>query len=293
MPDGARGNGSRGARPVLGAAQEDTMSTIAKSTHATKSTVTKSAASKSHATKSPAAEPAVSATPTTVTAEPAVAATPAPTAVAQPLQSRVNGAVALVKQAMVMLALTSPPLSAAQVKAATKFRKGGEAQIPTLAELSTTYGVEVPSRPTADMETNLAQAQLLAPLLALVVRFLATLESASFEVRSQAWATATTLYQMLRKASVREPTLKADLAPLEEFFAYRHPLVIETAPETEAKLAKAAKRQANAAKKLQRLQSAVAAKGGSVVSDAPVASEATATTPVATPAAAVATPGHS
>jgi hypothetical protein len=259
--------------------------------------VTKS--SKSHVTKSEVVASAAA------TPEPVAAASPPPAAAAapaasEPLQARVTGAIALVKQAMVMLAIAASPLSGKQVMGSTKFRKGGEAQIPALAEMSGTYGVEVPSRPTADMEANLAQAEALAPLLVLVARFLTILESATFEGRSEAWATATTLYTMLKKASVREPALKEELAPLQEFFSYRHPLVKETAPQTQAKnLAKETKRQQNAAKKLQRLQNAVAAAGGgaTVLSDAaaatPAASSATSSVPpAAQPTAQSATPGH-
>jgi hypothetical protein len=264
-------------------------------THTKSTHVTKSHASKANVAEAAATPPTSSGVePVAVAALPHVSTTPpAPAPTAPPLQSRVTGAIALVNQAMVMLALVAPPLSPAQVKAATKFRKGGEAQIPALAEMSGVYGVEVPSRPTADMEVNVATAQTLAPLVTLITRFLTLVESASFQVRSEAWATASTLYQMLRKASVRQPALKADLAPLEEFFSYRHPLVKETAAVSAAKEAKQAKRQANAAKKLQRLQSAVTKAGAAVVlSDAPPAPAAASEVASAPPPTGP-TPSHS
>ena len=240
----------------------------------------------SHASKSNVVSQSVPPTTTVgtpVTSQPpGGVTTPAPSA---SLDARVASALALVKQAIAILALATPPLSAAEMKAATKFRKGGEEHIPTLAGMSEEYGVEVPSRPTSAMEANLADAQTLAPLVLLVGRFLALLESASFQVRSEAWATATTLYAMLRKASVRQSALKADLVPLQAFFNYRHPLVVETAPKTATAAAKEAKRQANAAKKLLRLQRAVAS--ASAPATAPVASEPT--PPAAPPAAAGAT----
>ena len=244
-------------REVLGAAKEEPVSaakTNSQSTHVTKSAISKTPKPTKGAVApatAPTSDPAVPAAPPS-----SAAATPAPGA---PLQARITGAIALVNQAIAMVAIASSPLSPAQVKARTKFRKGGEEQIPVLVQISAEYGVEVPSRPTSDMEANLAQAQALVPLVTVVARFLTLLESVSFEVRSEAWATATTLYQMLRKAAVRQPALKADLAPLEQFFAYRHPLVVETAPKTQAQVAKETRRQENAAKKRKRLQDAAAA----------------------------------
>jgi hypothetical protein len=232
--------------------KEDTMT----GTKNTSKPATKSA--KSHPPAPAPVHPAPAASP-----EPGLATVPPEATLAlEPLPTRVTGALALVNQATATLAVTATALTAAQVKASTKFRKGGETQIPLLANLSASYGVEVPSRPTADMEAHLAEATALAPLLLVVSRLLAVLESATFQARSEAWATATTLYQMLRKASVRQPALKAELAPLKEFFAYRHPLVTETAPATQVQLAKEATRQRNVAKKQKRLLDAAAAAAG-------------------------------
>jgi hypothetical protein len=283
------------AREVLGAAKEETVSTskATQTIHATKSVSKKS--TQSHATSSAAPSPqAASTEPGAVASQPSSAATtpatPATPGSSGSMSTRVASALALVNQAMALLAITAAPLTPAETKVSTKFRKGGEAQIPQLAQLSETYGVEVPSRPTADMATNVAMAAVLAPLIALVTRLLTTLESAGFQARSEAWATATTLYQMLKKASVRNPALQAELAPLQEFFSYRNPIAKATAPKTTAQLARETKRQQNAAKRLQRLQKAVASAAGAT----PVPGADTTPPPTngSTPPAAATTASH-
>jgi hypothetical protein len=85
---------------------------------------------------------------------------------------------------------------------------------------------------------------------------------------------------MLKKASVRQPALKAELAPLETFFAYRHPsTTTPAAPSDTTKKAKRAKRTADEEKKLAGTQSPA------VISDAPAAPTASASAGAASPAA--------
>ena len=121
----------------------------------------------------------------------------------------------------------------------------------------------------------------------IVTRLQTVLASEAFGYRSEAWATAPTLYQMLKKASVRHPALKADLAPLEQFFNYRHPsnTAGTSTPDPSTRKAKRAKRLANEEKTIASQTPAVvsvpaappAATNGSTSQAAPVAPVTTST----------------
>jgi hypothetical protein len=227
----------------------------------------------------------VEASPSVATTQPAAAVAPASTAAPAPpsgsaapavttatLTLNITRAIALVKEAMEIAAIETPVLTGEERRGLLKLRKGGEAQIPQLAEMSAEYGVEVPARPTPDMATNLALANALAPLLTVVGRFLKLIEDATLQYESEAWATAITLYSMLKKASMRQPALKAELASLETFFAYRHPsTVTPAAPSDTTKKAKRAKRTADEEKAL------AAAQSPAVITDAAAAPAASGT----------------
>jgi hypothetical protein len=87
-------------------------------------------------------------------ASPAASTAPQPPPTPTSLAARVTSAVALIEQAKALLDLGEPS-SVEQVRRSVKFKKGGEQHVPTLALLSARFGVEVPSRPTADMKAQL------------------------------------------------------------------------------------------------------------------------------------------
>jgi len=137
------------------------------------------------------------------------------------LPSNVTEALTLIEQVTTLLALTSQNLTAKQQKAATRSRKGMEKVIPTLANLSTEHGVSVPKQPTSVMTSNLALVTQLETVQTKLTGLL-TLVSDNIDVaRSAAWNTGTTLYGMLTKAAHRDSQLKSQLAPVQEYFAYR------------------------------------------------------------------------
>jgi hypothetical protein len=182
------------------------------------------------------------------TGAPAPAVTPPPGSLS--LAARVANAVTALQAVQEQLALETVPLSVTTIKRSAKFRKGGEAHVPTLASLSGSYGLEVPTRPTAAMTASLQQATDLEPLRVQIGTLSKSVDDTYFGSRSDAWTTATTLYSMLKKAGKREPTLLSALVPVSEFFAYRHPLVAANHPK---------RPKAKAALKAQKAQAAQAA----------------------------------
>ena len=149
----------------------------------------------------------------------------------------VTGALAAIDQVIALLALTPKTITAKQRKAATRSRKGMEKVIPALSLLSDEHGVSVPKQPTSAMTSNLELVSQLEPVQ-LKLTSLATLMADTIDgARSGSWNTATTLYGMLQKAAHRDPQIRSQLAPIQEFFAYRHPSVRAELTKQKAKKA--------------------------------------------------------
>ncbi len=213
---------------------------------------------------------------------------------------RVAAAVAAINQAKTLLGVDTV-YSSKQMKHALKFKRGGEQFVPTLAELSARYGVEVPSRPTADMTAAMAKATEIEPARTAIAELAKIVDDSYFGARSATWSTATSLYSMLRKGSSSEPKLASALSPLEDFFANRHPSVAAEHPKRST--AKAAdKQQKKVATKIAKLQSqiaqlqAVSITPGAAPAASAEASSSEAAAPVASPAVAApvnGTPTHS
>jgi hypothetical protein len=181
---------------------------------------------------------------------------PSPSPAPQSFAARVAAAVEAITNAKSALGLDTV-LSPTQIKRAVKFKKGGEQHVPTLAGLSAKYGVEVPSRPTADMTTSLEKATQLEPARAAIGELSKIVDDAYFDARSDTWTTATSLYSMLKKGSIREPGLASALQPLQEYFAHRHPLVAAEHPKRSP--AKAVdKQQQKVHRRIARLQTQLA-----------------------------------
>jgi hypothetical protein len=158
-----------------------------------------------------------------------VGAAPSPTA---SLASRVAYAVSLLTEVNKVLALDdASALSSTDVKRAVKFRKGGENVISELASLSEEFGLEVPTRPTADMTASLQNATDLRPLRIVLAKLTNKVDGSYMTDRSAAWTTATMLYSMMKRVSRSEPELAAGIASLQEFFSYRHPTVAAAHPK--------------------------------------------------------------
>jgi hypothetical protein len=144
-------------------------------------------------------------------------------------------AVALIDQVIAALALTPSTLTAKQKKEATRSRKGMEKVVPTLASLSVEHGVNVPKQPTSVMTSNLELVTKLTSVQTKLVSLETLVSNAIDGARSESWNTATTLYGMLQKAAHRDAGIKSQLAPVTEFFAYRHPSVRKEHPKQKGK----------------------------------------------------------
>jgi hypothetical protein len=164
------------------------------------------------------------------------AATPA-TPSAPALPSNVTEALALIEQVTTLLALTSQSVTVKQRKAATRSRKGMEKVIPTLANLSTEHGVSVPKQPTSGMTSNLALVSQLEDVQTKLTGLLTLVGNNIDVARSASWNTGTTLYGMLTKAAHRDPQLKSQLAPVQEYFAYRTKVAKKDHPKQPSKKA--------------------------------------------------------
>jgi hypothetical protein len=154
-----------------------------------------------------------------------------------------------------------------------KSRKGAERYIPQLVALAQQYGVSLALVPLDAIASDAAEAAALVPLQKQIEQLNTRISNRMFSVQSTSWSGSSKLYAVLRRLSKDNGNLATGLAPIAEFFSYRHPSVAENHPKT------AKGKEALAAKK------AAAAPAASV----PVAPEAApvATPPVSTPAPAV------
>jgi hypothetical protein len=168
--------------------------------------------------------------------------TPAPSpavTTASPFADRVTQAIAYIKEAVAILALNPPALTAAQRKGMAKLRKGGDKIIPQVAQIAQQWSVQIRTQPTAAMTSAALLASQLQPLLTVLAGFLQEAQDTGYQAQSDAWSTASALYAVLKRMSKKDPKLAAQLAPAAEFFQYRHPVVKEQAKKkkngTEAK----------------------------------------------------------
>jgi len=178
-----------------------------------------------------------------------------------------------------------PALSTKDRVRSIKLRKGGETVIPTVATLSTQFGLTVASHPTTTMVEKAKRAQSLIPLHKQLVTATKQVADQMFSANSESWAAATVHYSMLKRLAKTDGDLEAALAPVEQFFKKRSPAVIaeESAKKEARKAAKAAKAAAKAAAKTETTPDATASASTSVA--APLAEA-----PLPTVSAAPATP---
>ncbi|HEY2512982.1 MAG TPA: hypothetical protein VGI39_19075 [Polyangiaceae bacterium] len=201
-------------------------------------------------------------------------ATPvSPSNVAQapaPLSHRVDRATALMKEAIAVLALDAPALTANERKGMGKLRKGGEKHMPQLAQLATDWQVTIRTQPTAAMLEANKTATTLRPLLTLLAGLVREVQDTVFVSDSESWATASALYALLKRMSKKDPKLQAQLAPIADFFSFRRPVADPAAPKP-----------VKAGKESRRKQKAVAA-AEALVAEQGAATPAT-PAPTATP----------
>jgi hypothetical protein len=103
--------------------------------------------------------------------------------------------------------------------ATTKFRKGGELIVGTLAALAEEHGIALPKITTAGMKADLLLAQRLRPLADAVEGLQQRLGDTVLEAQSECWWAATAFYTSLSRMIDADAKLESALKPIIEFFA--------------------------------------------------------------------------
>jgi hypothetical protein len=174
-----------------------------------------------------------------------------------------------------------PALTAADMKRATKLRKGGEKVIPTIAALSDQFGLTIASHPTDAMVAKMNQASSLAPLHKKLVAATKQVGDAIFQAQSESWDSAAVHYATLRRLAVKDGDVAKTLAPVTQFFAQRSTTVVDA---EDAK--RGGKKGSNAAKAAEAQAKDAEAPGN----ESPAPAAAPAATPTATPSPTVSAP---
>ncbi len=99
-----------------------------------------------------------------------------------------------------------------------KLRKGGEKYVPQLANLAGQWGISVRTQPTGDMVTNAQTVTALQPLLSALLGWVQEIQDVTAVANGDTWTTASTLYSLLKRMSVKDPKLAAQIAPVAQFF---------------------------------------------------------------------------
>jgi hypothetical protein len=146
-------------------------------------------------------------------------------------------------------------LTPADMRRATKFRKGGEKVITTIAALNKQFGLTVASHPTDAMVAQMTQANGLVPLHRKLVAATKQVGDSIFQAQSKSWKSAAVHYATLRTLARSDGDVAKTLAPVTEFFAQRTKATVEEADTKRggkkgSKAAKAAKAQAKEAEAL-------------------------------------------
>jgi hypothetical protein len=183
---------------------------------------------------------------------------PAQVTPASPIADRVKQATTYVQMAVAILALNAPALTASQRKSLGTMKKGGEKFIPQLAQIAQEWAVQIRTQPTAAMTSAIELATALQPLLPILAGMVREIQDVSAEANGTSWSTASALYAVLKRMSRKDPKLKAQLAPVAEFFAYRRPVATEASAVTTAKPGKTARRKAKEVEAAQALVAEVA-----------------------------------
>jgi hypothetical protein len=235
---------------------------------------------KTKKTKKPAAvsqvvPSSVEAAPAVPTQTPAAAPPPAaaPAVVATMADSAVADCTALLEQVLSKVG-TQPPLSADEVRRATKMRKGGAEVIPKILALCQQQGItQIGSLTTKEMSEQLSRGDALVQVGLSSGLVQKKVRESAMSAHGRSWQIGTTMYKTLQRMAKDDPELALGIQPIEEFFQTKR---------TKGKVR--ANKKASEAKKLANEQPVTPPP----VAVAPVAPAA----PVAAPQAAPATTGH-
>ena len=153
------------------------------------------------------------------------------------LAKHVEESIKLLDKVATLVTVSESALTPLERKHSTKLKLGGETVVPVLAALADRFEVSIGGFPVSTMTEKMQLVQTLLPLLERAELLQTQLHDAVLHANAQAWDTATVLYSTLRRISRKDANVKATLAPVEEFFARRHPSVT-SAKSAKAKAAK-------------------------------------------------------
>jgi hypothetical protein len=227
-----------------------------------------------HLEVSASAASAPAATPPPVTASAPLPITSSEAAQCQTLLGQISGILGPVT-----------PLSTDEIRRSLKLRKGGAQVVPQLVDLCKQHGVTSVGAVTPD--TLSAQKARADTLNTIGVNFAAVgkaLGDATFSAESSTWRQATTLYTVLQRLAVDNPTLAQGIQPVQAFFQTVRTKGTKREVEVKRKLTKA---QKVAAKYEQPSGSAAA---GPLPASGSTAPSAGAPNPTSAPAPAAVTP---
>jgi hypothetical protein len=160
-------------------------------------------------------------------------------------------------------------MSAEDKRRSLKPRKGFERIVEEVGALAKENGLDSPGLHSDAMLGQVEEARLLAPLETALEKALSRVSAARFAASANAWSSGLQFYALLQRRSLTSEELATRLAPIEDFFSYRHKSVLEGKP---TKLETRAKKQLAAA---ERLMSRVKPRAGAPQEE-PVHAEPTA-----------------
>jgi hypothetical protein len=158
-----------------------------------------------------------SATSTTTTAS-ATAVAPAPAVVTTMTDAAVQECNTLLDQVVSKLG-SDAPLSADQIRRATKMRKGGAEVIPKILALCQQHGVtQIGSLTAQEMSDQLQRGDALVQvgLRGAVVQ--KKVKDTAMGAHGRSWQIGMTMYRTLQRMAVDDPEVALGLQPVEEFF---------------------------------------------------------------------------
>jgi hypothetical protein len=165
-----------------------------------------------------------------------------------------------------------------------RMRKGGERVVGVIGGLVKIYGLDSKGLHSDTMVEAMSTASELAPIEATLTRLLARVSNARFQAHSTAYDTMLQFYALLQRRALNDGQVAESIAPIEEFFSYRHNAVLANKP-TKAQT-KANAKLAHAQKLVARARPRV----GVIEAEYDQAHAAPAPQPVAVAPAPVATP---
>ena len=135
-------------------------------------------------------------------------------------QKRIDESIKLVAKASAPLGDVRR-MESADRRRIKKMRKGGAASIPTIVEICTRYGLQVPGVSFVDVTSKIAHAQRLSQLERVVSVFLRDIRDELLVANGDAWTAASAGYAMLRGAAKAEPGIDTELAKVHAVFSHR------------------------------------------------------------------------